>query len=510
MKLNARWNSSKKAWQLSYSLLSYSSILDLGAKNDILFSIEKSIVADFKSKTEALRSFKINQKFKTPSYKHQDLITALILKKRKCFIFAGVGTGKSKGAIDAVTILWDKGEVKKVLVVSPASIMWNFGNEITIHSDFNHTIIDGALKKRRALINDSMTVFDIINYEIIDKLMPEITAKKYDMIIFDEIHYCKTRSSRRSKFSYKIAQNIPIRVGLTGTIISNTYEDLYQPYKVIDEEIFGSRFLDFKNRYFIVSNWYGYDEIDGYKNEKEIKKLVASNSIKFDIRDVMDNLPAEKNIIKTIHLNPDTKKIYKELKKHMITELGDEKIVASNVLERMIRLSQITSGFVVSKESGSTKTIGNEKLTVLYGILEEIKEKTVIFCRFRRSIDEVAALCDKIGISYYIYDGRTKEKDLYLKFNEDDTQVWIAQLQKSEGYSLPSAQYCIFYELDYSRKNHIQSRGRILRATGSPHACIFYIYLLAEKTIDETVYQALKEKDFTSKQALEFVKGSED
>lgn len=508
MKLNARWNSSKKAWQLSYSLLSYKSILDQAKQEKIKLDIEKSVKEDFKSKTEALTSFKTTRKFKTDPYKHQELITSLILSKRKCFIFAGVGTGKSKGAIDAVTILWDKGEVKKVLVVSPASIMWNFGNEIKIHSDFDHTIIHGSLKKRRTLINDSMTVFDIINYEILDKLMPEIASKNYDMIIFDEVHYCKTRNSRRSKFSYKIAQDIPIRVGLTGTIISNTYEDLYQPYKVIDEEVFGPRFLDFKNRYFIVSNWYGYDEIDGYKNEREIKKLVASNSIKFDIRDVMDNLPAEKNIIKTIQLSPASRRVYKELKKDMVTEYNDEKIVAANVLERMIRLSQITSGFIVNKETETTKVIGNEKLVVLHGILEQIKEKTVIFCRFRRSIDEVAALCDKLEISYYIYDGRTKEKDLYLRFNEDDTQVWIAQLQKSEGYSLPSAQYCIFYELDYSRKNHIQSRGRILRATGSPHACIFYIYLIAEKTIDETVYQALKEKDFTSKQALELVKSS--
>jgi len=112
-----------------------------------------------------------------------------------------------------------------------------------------------------------------------------------------------------------------------------------------------------------------------------------------------------------------------------------------------------------------------------------------------------------MGISHYINDGRTKEKDLYLKFNEDDTQVWIAQIQKSEGYSIPSAKYCIFYELDYSRKNHIQAKGRVLRATGAKHDTIFYIYLLAMGTIDRVIYKTLKDKDFTSQKALECVKG---
>jgi SNF2 family DNA or RNA helicase len=435
-------------------------------------------------------------------------MTTLIYSKEKCFVFGGVGVGKSKSAIDAVALLWAKGDVQKALIVSPASIMWNFGNEIETHSDLDYTIIHGSLKKRRELIKDSNAVFDIINYEILAKMADEIKENNYDIVIFDEVHYCKTRNSNRSKAAYKIAKSIPRRVGLSGTIISNNYEDLYMPYKIIDETIFGTRFLAFKNRYFIIVNWYGYDEIEGYKNEEEIKKLVATNSIKFSIRDVVKNLPPEKNIVKKIPLSTQSKKLYKELEKHMMVELEEGVVVAANVLERMIRLSQITSGFLVDKESQTIHDISNEKLSLLQELLEQIDQKTVIFCRFRRSIDLVAGLCDKLGISYYIYDGRTKEKDLYLKFNKDDTRVWIAQLQKSEGYSLPTAQYCIFYELDYSRKNHIQSRGRILRATGSPHNCIFYIYILAEKTIDEIVYKALQEKDFTSKQALEFVRGS--
>jgi len=505
--LKGRWNGLWKSWSFPSSIITYNTIIEEAQSREIELIIDKELKEEFDSKLMSKESIKENGGFKTPSYKHQTKIMNLILANKRCFVFAGVGTGKSKAAIDAVTVLNNDGVVKKCLVVSPASIMWNFANEIKLHSYLDSTIIYGDMTKRRNLIKDSKAVFDIVNYDVLEKLNDELSEVNYDMVIFDEIHYCKSRNSNRAKAAYELAKHIGIRVGLTGTIISNAYEDLFMPFKVIDETVFGPYFTRFKDRYCITTQWSGYEEIVGYKNEDEIKKLVSTNSIKFDIRDVLDDLPDEQNIIKEVHLEPRTMKIYRRMQREMIVENDKGDIVAKNILERLLRLSQITSGYVTDTKSETIDKIGNEKISVLRELLSQISEKTVIFCRFRKSIDRVVELCNELKLSYYIYDGRTKEKDLYLKFNTDDTRVWIGQLQKSEGYSIPAAQYCIFFELDYSRKNHIQSRGRILRATGSKHSCLFYIYLIATNTIDEAIYKTLKDKDFTSETALEFVKG---
>ena len=501
--LNARWNAKHKQWEFSSSIMTYNVIIEEAKKRNIQLQVDNDLEEFFERKIDSLSSFRLKKEFKTKPYKHQKLITEFIINKKKCFVFAGVGTGKSKAAIDAVTQLYDVKEVKKVLVVCPSSIMWNFGNEIKIHSYFDYTIISGPLEKRKQLLEDSSTVFDIVNYDILSKLEKEIVKKKYDMVIFDEIHKCKSRTTSLANASFKISQSIPIRVGLTGTIISNNYVDLFMPYKIIDSTIFGDHYTKFKFRYLVMVDY----TIVHFMNTDELKRLVASNSIKFDIRDVMNNLPSEKHIIKKIKLGKESMKIYKDLKNKMVAEYALGRVVADNVLERILRLSQITSGFLVDKENNLFNVVSTEKIDALKDLLSEITEKTAIFCRFKKSIDLVAELCDKLGISYYTYDGRTKIKDLYLRYNNDDTMVWIAQLQKSEGYSIPNARYCIFYELDYSRTNHVQSKGRILRASGSPHECIFYIYLLAEKTIDEGVYMTLKNKDFSSEKALELVRG---
>lgn len=512
--LKGRWDKKLKAWAFIPSILVYTLIQEEAKKRNIELHISKDVKEFFNKKKEGLKEFEVNGKLKTEPRNYQKKTTNLIIQKKKAFVFAGVGTGKSKSSIDAVSYLYKmiadgKGEVRKCLVVSPSSIMWNFSNEVKKHSYFDCTVIHGTLAKRKQLMADSQTVFDILNYEMLEKMAGDIKKKHYDMVIFDEVHYCKSRNSSRSLSSYDISRDIKIRIGLTGTIISNSYEDLFMPYKIIDESIFGPHYTRFKERYLITANWSGYDELIGYKNEEELKRLVASNSIKYEIRDVINDLPSEQNIIKTICLNDKSRKLYRDLKNNMKADYESGEVVANNVLERLIRLSQVTSGYLVDKQRDTIEDIGSEKLDVLEETLSGIKEKTIIWCRFKRSIDRVAELCKKIGKSYYIYDGRTKEKGLYLKFNTDNTDIWIAQLQKSEGYSIDSAQYSIFYEIDYSNVNHNQARGRILRATGSEHSCLFYIYLIAENTIDEKIYQDLKHKGFTSRQALEYVSGAE-
>ena len=499
--LKGRWNQGLKAWTFSPSVISYRAITESGGEG---LSVDKRLKEHFEGKLMSLKEASIDFKFKTIPYNHQIKSTTKIVNNEKFFIFAGVGTGKSKIAIDAVSALHNHRMINRVLVISPASIMWNFADQVKVHSHFDSTIIQGSLQKRKELIQDSTTMFDIINYEILEKLEAELINKKYDMVILDEIHYCKSRQSNRAKAAFKVCNGIQRRVGLSGTIISNNYEDVYMPYKIIDKTIFGENFSIFKMRYFQMGGYMDY-QIMGYKKEDEIKKLIASNSICFDIRDIKD-LPPEVIVKKFVNLSDKSMKLYKNIKDEMMIEYGDTERPVFNVLERLLRLSQVTSGFTVNEDSQIIQ-VSNEKLSVLKDVLIDTDGKIAVFVNFRNSIDRISELCTELKISHYIYDGRTKDKGLYKKFNEDDTKVWIAQLKKGEGYSIPKAKVSIFFELNHSRKDHEQSKGRNLRVEGSEEGSCVYVYILARNTIDEAILRTIKDKDFNSKMALEYVKG---
>ena len=496
--LGARWDGGQKRWWIGANILNYQNLIIQGFE----FATDIKEVMDQKLELEmSFNEFGFQEK--TTSYKHQKSLTNLVLDKKQCFFLCGMGTGKTKAVLDAISELHYQKRILTCLVVSPASIMQNFADEVEKHSYLESTVIKGALKQREELI-DSNTPIHIINYEILTKLESQLKNKFYDMIIFDECHRLKNRQSKCSKAAHKIAKEVAYRVGLTGTMLSNSYEDAFMPYKVISPSIFGEVFARFKDQFLVYGGYQNY-QIIGYNNKEQFAKLLSSNSLKYDLDDVVD-LPEEVEVIKKFPLRPENKKMYDTLKKDFLIVSEKEETMTSNVLERLLRLSQISSGFFMQEKVNID--VGEEKLEVLKETLEGIEGKVIVWCRFTHSIHRVQQLCKSLGLSYMTYNGETKDKGIYKQFNEDDTQVWISQIQTGLGYSIPSAKYAIFYETDYSMVNHVQCKGRNRRLTGSDKGSCVYIYLQAEGTVDPIIFNTLKKKDFNAADALRHIKGS--
>ena len=493
--LGGVWDRSIKCWKIENTLSVYKTLKNIGV----------SIPNDVSSKYDVLLSdydkvFSNDDGvcFKTKPYQHQINLSNLAVNNKRAFFFCGVGTGKSKAAIDAVTILTKRGEITKTLVVCPSSIMKNFQVEIETHSHFTSLIVDGSIEKRKKILAQESPIH-IINYEILAKLKDVVRKKCFDMVIFDECHRLKSRSAKCSRAALYIAKDIQYRIGMTGTFIAKSYEDIFMPEKIISPEIFGLNYSSFKNTYLICGI---YNQVVGYRNEVQLKKLMSLNSLSYDLDDIIE-IPDEYELVKQFDLSPKSTKLYNTLVKDFVLEYKDELKVSAHVLSRMLLLSQISSGFI--KQGDDINDIGDEKLQLLSEIIQEIDGKIIIWCRFRHSIKRVSLLCEKLKLSYNVYYGI--EKDDYLKFNTDETRVWIGQIQTGIGYSIPSAKHAIFYETDYSHINHVQSKGRNRRLVGSDTGKCIYIYLQARNTIDAIVYGSLKDKDFTAKDAMDYIKG---
>ena len=518
--MGAKWSSKNNCWEMPFNLDSYGRLSNLGAE------ISNKVHDHFAKMLEGIHNLDGEYASKTKPYEHQRQLTLMALKKHKAFFLCGVGTGKTKAAIDVATTLRVQNKISRCLIICPANIMYNFQEEISIHSEFESVVLSGDLKKRLEL-QKVECLFHIINYEMIGKVFIDVKGNKnktykvndrfdYDMIIWDECHFLKSRSSERSLNSLRISKNVKYKLGLTGTLIANDPSDAFMPYKIISPQIFGESFTRFKERYLIMGGFdagYGPTKVVDTNNKSEYQKKLSLNSLRYDLDDVVD-LPPIIEVVKKFELSNKTKKIYDKTVDEWIMEYEKEKKVTDNVLERTLRLSQIASGFMPEIDNFETVRdsfidLSTEKLDLLKDIISDIpkEDKIVICCRFTHSIDRVSELCKKLDYSYYIYDGRQKDKSLYLKYNKDDTKIWIAQIQTGIGYSIPVAKYCFFYETDYSRTHHVQFKGRIRRLKGSGKGSCVYVYLQAKGTIETRVFRTLKNKDFTADDLLADVKG---
>ena len=101
----------------------------------------------------------------------------------------------------------------------------------------------------------------------------------------------------------------------------------------------------------------------------------------------------------------------------------------------------------------------------------------------------------KLGIQYALIRGDVKDRASEVdKFqNDPSVKVFIGQLQTTGmGLTLTAADTAVFYSLSYNFADYEQAKARIHRI-GQKNTCT-YIHLIAKKTIDEKVMDALKSK----------------
>jgi len=426
-----------------------------------------------------------------------------------------MGTGKSLTAIAIAGSLYLAGKIRRLLVVCPLSITGVWQSEFEKFAGFDYTlaVLEGSGAKKadtlRHLSGNPLQVA-VVNYESARILETEIAAWKPDMIICDEAHKLKTHNTAVSKAMHRLGAKVGYRLLLTGTVITNRASDVFSQYKFLNPAIFGNSFYSFRNKFFDMVGYGNYTPRLKRTMEPEFLRRVHSIAYTATKAGCLD-LPETTDIVRLIELEPSAAKLYQDISKECFAELGGGEISVTNILTKILRLSQLTGGFITD-DDGDTKSVSKAKLDALTDIIESIVQegkKLVIICKFTPEIAAVKWLLGKMEIEYAGVDGSTKNRaEEVRRFQENpDVSVFVGQIAcASLGLTLTAASDLVFYSLDYSTANHSQARARIHRS-GQTQKCNYY-YLLCKGTIDEKILKSLRDKsDFARSLIDDFRQG---
>ena len=174
--------------------------------------------------------------------------------------------------------------------------------------------------------------------------------------------------------------------------------------------------------------------------------------------------------------------------------------MAPIVLTKLLRLSQITGGYI-GTEDGPIAVSG-AKYGLLANTLEEIlsgnRKKVVIFCRFLPEVDGAVELANSLGFPAVRLVGAQTAQQRWTawhdQFQEDErTRVIVCQIATGgEGIELFRASDAIFYSWDYSYGLYEQAKCRLHRP-GQVNK-VTYHHLMMKDTIDEVVFEAIQSK----------------
>jgi len=433
-----------------------------------------------------------------------------------------MGTGKSKVLIDNMSMLYDHGKINGALILAPKGVYRNWQRqEIPTHlpshiEDFTvawtptpnkieKELLDSILKDPKDLTLD---IF-LMNIEALHTTKGARFAERFlnghrALVVIDESTTIKNPKAIRTKNALKLSTLAKYRRILTGSPVTRDPIDLFSQCEFLDPAILGhASYYSFKNRYTVQVRTnvgtHTFNKVVGYKNLDELSHLLTPYSYRVLKEDCLD-LPEKIYTKRQVDLTPEQHKAYKEMKEIALTFFEDGSVLsASTVMTQLLRLHQISCGHLVT-ESGETKVFKNNRITELMDILEEVDGKVIIWANYRQDIrtiyDTISKKYGKETVATYYGDTPDDERQgIVQKFQDKDSSLrYFVGNQQTAGYglTLTAAKTVVYYSNNYDLEKRIQSEDRAHRIGQKSN--VTYIDLIAEKTVDERIVKALRNK----------------
>lgn len=276
-------------------------------------------------------------------------------------------------------------------------------------------------------------------------------------------------SSGMGKAFLKITKHTEDWAGFTATP-GDTWLKFY-PYLVATGLEWNK--TSFMNKYASVQTYKGYPEIVGWRHESELREKWATISYAPDTSKVMAELPAETHKVVEFK-KPST---YNKTLRTRENADGEFLDTAGALCAELRRLC-----------------FTKEKREWVKEFVEGLGDRAVMFYNFIKTGDELEQIITKTlpkGARVWRIDG--KHHEIPTTETIGDYDVVLCQWQSgSEALNLQMIHYWVSVEACYSYSTSIQARGRIKRI-GQKHN-MFYYYLKTPSTIEDAIYDTLKNK----------------
>mgnify|MGYP005851529553 CR=1 FL=1 len=393
------------------------------------------------------------------------------------------------------------------------------------------------------------------NFETFKSLFRDIQAKEFKVMIIDESSKIKSPKSQitraalalagirmrgRKGVSFEADHIIPHRYVLSGTPAPNDRSEYWaQMSFVAPGEVFSRNFYSFRGRYF-TARPLGRTGVNLYSFTKERDLADEFNEKMAPFTDVVSketavDLPEQVHEVRTVKLSKAEQAAYEKMRRELVLKLAGEEILATSALVEVMKARQLTSGFCYGDKG--VHQIGKSKLKELKELLEEIgvpnghysptgradlKSETantanqtntemkstgrqvIIWCSFRHEMEIISQALKSAAVFGGDDDQRSKA---ISDFQSGKKRYLIANPQSAgHGLTFVNCNYAIYFSITYSYELLKQSQDRIHRI-GQKTKCTYY-YLIAEKTIDQVIYDALSRKEEMSAKVLEYLRSA--
>lgn len=429
----------------------------------------------------------------------------------RCLIADEMGLGKTIQAIAAAAILTKELNIKKVVIVCPTSLKYQWKSEIEKFTDLSVSVVEGNKLKRREVYQQNNDLFNIISHHLAFYDVDELIALKPDLIILDEAQRIKNWSTKISRS----IKRIPSRYAfvLTGTPLENKIEELYSILQFTNPYILPPVF-EFLDRHRIIDE---SGKVIGYKNMHEIRAQLEPIMVRRKKEEVLSELPLR--TIQNIFLAPTKEQI--ELHEEYAYSLSkivhkwrqygflseEDRLRMMSLMQKMRMVSDST--YLIDQITKRYDTKVDEINNLLNEILQSPGNKVVIFSEWLNMHSLIIETLEERDIDFEFLNGSVssvKRGKMVARFQDDPAcRVFLSTDAGGTGLNLQAASHLINVDLPWNPAKLEQRMARIHRIGQKKHVQI--INLISLDTIE---YKMLDRLNFKANMAAGILDDGED
>jgi SWI/SNF-related matrix-associated actin-dependent regulator 1 of chromatin subfamily A len=467
------------------------------------------------------------------------------LARKRVLIGDEPGLGKT---IQAIGIVNATPNCKRVLILCPASLRTNWAREAKkwLVKDWTIQVIE---QRQGNIKNSAERLVVIINYDRLggkqgESIRLALMRIKWDILISDEIHFCKNPEAQRSKAVLGHFTKDGLKtpglihcadriVFLTGTPFANRPIELWGMVRTLDPEDLGASFTRFAWRYCnpvkkqigrgrSVWDFSGAARLD--ELQERLRTRIMVRRLK---KDVLKELPAKRRQVIELARNGAEEAVEQqneafskreaamdELETQMAEAnmIGDDKAF-KEITRRLTNARQMA----FSELAGERRKVAMAKVPYVLEHLQTIFEaresyrtsnegKVICFAHHKDVVKAISKGLNKLNVQHVIVTGSTslqqRQQNVDLFQQDPKIRCFIGNiLAAGVGLTLTAADLVVFAELDWVPANMMQAEDRCHRI--SQQYPVLIQYLVFDGSIDSKMAKTLIYKMEVIEQALD-------
>lgn len=395
-----------------------------------------------------------------------------------------VGSGKSLQTLAYIAHT----KKKKCLVVCPASVKWSWDGEVEKHTYMKSVVIDSKSLPKKMLGKEEIV---IINYDILGKFIETINTVKWDVLVLDEQHYCKSTTAKRTKYVKAISKDIPSIICLSATPVLSRPIEMFTALNILDPLVWNNWYSYAKEYCGLKKTPWGI-EAKGATNLDDLQVRTSKYFLRRRKEDILKDLPEQIYIDYPVQLDKVIKKEYNLAEEEFAVYLKkmkhkkDKDIQKIMQAEKLVKLGELRTLTTNGKIKATEELINN--------ILES-GEKIIVFSCYNEPLDY---LHEKFKKESVILTGKSSEDEKRHAVdsfqNKKGIRIFFGGMKSAGvGITLTASSNVVFMDYSWVPADHEQAAGRQHRIGNKAQSVNIY-QLFAKGTIDSFMKDLLSKK----------------